>query len=197
MSVIYVDQSPLCWYGIKSLLPRRVFSLPFPSVNQLKYLGLLPELVIMDFPRKIYLFNEYILFLNYLRCCNPNLKTLFFIDNASPLALSLIARTAPDALLHKGEKLPTIRDTCLGLLQQRKPAGGGRLWGMPKPAAITRIEALVLSEVSRSASVATVARRLNLNPKTVYAHLGSAGRKLGLRNRVELLKMMAVQQMGA
>ncbi|WP_183096538.1 helix-turn-helix transcriptional regulator [Gibbsiella quercinecans] len=191
MCVIYVDQSPLCWYGIRSLLPIKVFSLPFPSVNQLSSLGLLPELVIMDFPKKIYLFHEYILFLNYLRCCNPNLKTLFFIDNATPLVLSLIARTAPDALLHKGEKLLTVRAACLGLLQQKKPAGGGRLRGMPKPAAITRSEVLVLCETSRCASVATVARRLNLSPKTVYAHLASAARKFGLSNRVELLKMMA------
>lgn len=192
MSVIYVDQSPLCWYGIRALLPRRVSFFPFPHINQLSPLGLLPELVIMDFPRKIYLFNEYVLFLNYLRFCNPNLKTLFFIDNTSPLALSLIARTAPDALLYKGEKLQTVLDVCLGLLQQGKPAGGGRLRGMPKPAVITRSEALVLCETSRCANVASVAWRLNLSPKTVYAHLGSAVRKFGLSNRVELLKMMAL-----
>lgn len=193
MSVVYVEQSPFCWQGVKGLLKQKVYCFPFPCINQLNSLELYPELVIMDFPRKIHLFSEYMCFLNYLRCRNPHLKTLFFIDNTSPLALSLIARAAPDALLNKYEKLSIVRDTCQALLQADKPAGGGRLPGMQKPAAITRGEALVLCETSRCANVATVARRLNLSPKTVYAHLGSATRKFGLSNRVELLKMMAAQ----
>ncbi|WP_288444480.1 LuxR C-terminal-related transcriptional regulator [uncultured Serratia sp.] len=36
------------------------------------------------------------------------------------------------------------------------------------------------------------ARRLNLHPKTVYSHLNNAGKKFGIRNRVELLKMIAL-----
>ncbi|WGL89465.1 LuxR C-terminal-related transcriptional regulator [Serratia marcescens] len=50
----------------------------------------------------------------------------------------------------------------------------------------------MLCETARTEDIRLTARRLNLHPKTVYSHLNNAGKKFGIRNRVELLKMIAL-----
>jgi DNA-binding CsgD family transcriptional regulator len=45
----------------------------------------------------------------------------------------------------------------------------------------------VLEHAARGFTVGQIARRLGLSPRTVETHLGSAYRKLGVRNRVQAL----------
>ncbi|MHA7845378.1 response regulator transcription factor [Serratia sp. D1N4] len=192
MGIIYIDRSPLCQLGMKALLAQDIFCLSYPSTNLLQSEEPPPNLVIMSFPEQIYLFEEYLLFLEKLRTNHPKIKTLFFIDKASPLILALIARARPDAILNKKEKLNVVLEMCMLLIEQERPVANGHMWGTQKPTIITPGEIIVLCEIARNASIGNIAQRLHLHPKTVYSHLNNASKKFGIRNRVELLKMIAM-----
>ncbi|CAI1135509.1 transcriptional regulator FimZ [Serratia grimesii] len=192
MSVIYIDRSPLCLQGMKALLETEVLCLASPSIDLLQIRTRPPDLVIMDFPNEIYLFDEYLQFVNYVRKLSPDVRILFFIDKASSLALSLIARACPDFILDKHDDLEVVKRICMALIRHEIPGDVTYQWMKNNVTAITRGEAIVLCETARAENIGVTARRLNLNPKTVYSHLSNASKKLGIRNRVELLKMFAL-----
>ncbi|WP_238328555.1 helix-turn-helix transcriptional regulator [Chania multitudinisentens] len=177
---------------MKALLAQDILCLSHPSIDFLQNGKTHFNLIIMNFPEKIYLFEEYILFLKHIRALNPKIKTLFFIDKISPLVLSLIARAHPDAILDKKEKTDVVFEMCLALLQQEAPVANGHTWSTKKPPMITPGEVIVLCEIARNESINSIAQRLHLHPKTIYSHLNNASKKFGICNRVELLKMIAM-----
>ncbi|MGP3223190.1 response regulator transcription factor [Serratia nevei] len=188
--VIYIDGSPLCRLGMKTLLGGGVITLSSPNMNIIKNISLAPDLIIMEFPQEIYRFEAYLKFIKYSRSEYKDVRLLFFIDKTSPLILAFIAAAQPDAILHKREALQVVRETCATLARQE--TSERHVVNRQRAAAITPGEAAVLCETARTEDIRLTARRLNLHPKTVYSHLNNAGKKFGIRNRVELLKMIAL-----
>ncbi|QLJ68614.1 helix-turn-helix transcriptional regulator [Serratia marcescens] len=188
--VIYIDGSPLCRLGMKTLLGGGVITLSSPNMNIIKNISPAPDLIIMEFPQEIYRFEAYLKFIKYSRSEYKDVRLLFFIDKTSPLILAFIAAAQPDAILHKREALQVVRETCATLARQE--TSKRHLVNRQRAAAITPGEAAVLCETARTEDIRLTARRLNLHPKTVYSHLNNAGKKFGIRNRVELLKMIAL-----
>ncbi|EMF8046543.1 TPA: helix-turn-helix transcriptional regulator [Serratia marcescens] len=188
--VIYIDGSPLCRLGMKTLLGGGVITLSSPNMNIIKNIIPAPDLIITEFPQEIYRFEAYLNFIKYSRSEYKDVRLLFFIDKTSPLILAFIATAQPDAILHKRETLQVVRETCAMLARQETSElyVGNR----HRAAAITPGEAAVLCETARTEDIRLTARRLNLHPKTVYSHLNNASKKFGIRNRVELLKMIAL-----
>ncbi len=190
MRVIYIDGSPLCRLGMKTLLGGGVITLSSPNINIVKNICPAPDLIIMDFPHEIYRFEAYLRFIHVSRAEYEGVRILFFVDKTSPLILAFIAAAQPDAILLKREALQVVRETCAALIR-REQAGERRVVNRHR-AAITPGEAAVLCETARTEDIRLTARRLNVHPKTVYSHLNNAGKKFGIRNRVELLKMIAL-----
>ncbi|BEN15610.1 MULTISPECIES: helix-turn-helix domain-containing protein [Serratia] len=190
MRVIYIDGSPLCRLGMKTLLGGGVITLSSPNMNIIKNISPAPDLIIMEFPQEIYRFEAYLEFIKYSRGEYKGVRLLFFIDKTSPLILAFIAAAQPDAVLHKREALQVVRETCATLARQE--TSERHVVNRQRAAAITPGEAAVLCETARTEDIRLTARRLNLHPKTVYSHLNNAGKKFGIRNRVELLKMIAL-----
>ncbi len=190
MRVIYIDGSPLCQLGMKTLLGGGVITLSSPNMNIIKNISPAPDLIIMEFPQEIYRFEAYLEFIKYSRGEYKGVRLLFFIDKTSPLILAFIAAAQPDAVLHKREALQVVRETCA--TQARQETSERHVVNRQRAAAITPGEAAVLCETARTEDIRLTARRLNLHPKTVYSHLNNAGKKFGIRNRVELLKMIAL-----
>lgn len=190
MRVIYIDGSPLCRLGMKTLLGGGVITLSSPNINIVKNISPAPDLIIMDFPHEIYRFEAYLTFIHLCRAEYKNVRILFFVDKTSPLILAFIAAAQPDAILHKREALQVVRETCATLARQE--TSERQVVNRQRAAAITPGEAAVLCETARTEDIRLTARRLNLHPKTVYSHLNNAGKKFGIRNRVELLKMIAL-----
>lgn len=188
--VIYIDGSPLCRLGMKTLLGGGVITLSSPNINIVKNISPAPDLIIMDFPHEIYRFEAYLTFIHLCRAEYKNVRILFFVDKTSPLILAFIAAAQPDAILHKREALQVVRETCATLARQE--TSERHMVNRQRAAAITPGEAAVLCETARTEDIRLTARRLNLHPKTVYSHLNNAGKKFGIRNRVELLKMIAL-----
>ncbi|WP_342168746.1 helix-turn-helix domain-containing protein [Serratia nevei] len=188
--VIYIDGSPLCRLGMKALLGGGVITLSSPNMNIIKNISPAPDLIIMEFPQEIYRFEAYLEFIKYSRGEYKGVRLLFFIDKTSPLILAFIAAAQPDAVLHKREALQVVRETCATLARQE--TSERHVVNRQRAAAITPGEAAVLCETARTEDIRLTARRLNLHPKTVYSHLNNAGKKFGIRNRVELLKMIAL-----
>ncbi|MGP2986822.1 helix-turn-helix domain-containing protein [Serratia marcescens] len=188
--VIYIDGSPLCRLGMKTLLGGGVITLSSPNMNIIKNISRVPDLIIMEFPQEIYRFETYLNFIKYSRGEYKDVRLLFFIDKTSPLILAFIATAQPDAILHKREALQVVRETCATLARQE--TSERHVGNRHRAAAITPGEAAVLCETARTEDIRLTARRLNLHPKTVYSHLNNAGKKFGTRNRVELLKMIAL-----
>ncbi|MBI6153129.1 response regulator transcription factor [Serratia surfactantfaciens] len=188
--VIYIDGSPLCRLGMKTLLGGGVITLSSPNMNIIKNISPAPVLIIMEFPQEIYRFEAYLKFIKYSRSEYKDVRLLFFIDKSSPLILAFIAAAQPDAILHKREALQVVRETCATLARQE--TSERHVVNRQRAAAITPGEAAVLCETARTEDIRLTARRLNLHPKTVYSHLNNAGKKFGIRNRVELLKMIAL-----
>ncbi|HID8531786.1 LuxR C-terminal-related transcriptional regulator [Serratia marcescens] len=188
--VIYIDGSPLCRLGMKTLLGGGVITLSSPNINIVKNISPAPDLIIMDFPHEIYRFEAYLTFIHLCRAEYKNVRILFFVDKTSPLILEFIAAAQPDAILHKREALQVVRETCATLAHQE--TSERHVVNRQRAAAITPGEAAVLCETARTEDIRLTARRLNLHPKTVYSHLNNAGKKFGIRNRVELLKMIAL-----
>ncbi|MGP2974152.1 helix-turn-helix transcriptional regulator [Serratia nematodiphila] len=188
--MIYIDGSPLCRLGMKTLLGEGMITLSSPNINIIKNISPAPDLIIMDFPHEIYRFEAYLRFIHASRAEYEGVRILFFVDKTSPLILAFIAAAQPDAILHKREALRVVRETCAALVR-REEAGERRVVSR-RAAAITPGEAAVLCETARTEDIRLTARRLNLHPKTVYSHLNNAGKKFGIRNRVELLKMIAL-----
>ncbi|HEJ6993963.1 response regulator transcription factor [Serratia marcescens] len=188
--VIYIDGSPLCRLGMKTLLGGGVITLSSPNMNIIKNIIPAPDLIIMEFPQEIYRFEMYLNFIKYSRGEYKDVRLLFFIDKTSPLILAFIATAQPDAILHKRETLQVVRETCATLARQE--TSERHVGNRHRVAAITPGEAAVLCETARTEDIRLTARRLNLHPKTVYSHLNNAGKKFGIRNRVELLKMIAL-----
>ncbi|HGM6878351.1 helix-turn-helix domain-containing protein [Serratia nevei] len=188
--VIYIDGSPLCRLGMKTLLGGGVITLSSPNMNIIKNISPAPDLIIMEFPQEIYRFKAYLKFIKYSRSEYKDIRLLFFIDKTSPLILAFIAAAQPDAILHKREALQVVRETCATLARQE--TSERHVVNRQRAAAITPGEAAVLCETARTEDIRLTARRLNLHPKTVYSHLNNAGKKFGIRNRVELLKMIAL-----
>ncbi|HFF8437142.1 LuxR C-terminal-related transcriptional regulator [Serratia sp. S0636] len=188
--VIYIDGSPLCRLGMKTLLGGGVITLSSPNMNIIKNIIPAPDLIIMEFPQEIYRFETYLNFIKYSRGEYKDVRLLFFIDKTSPLILAFIATAQPDAILHKRETLQVVRETCATLARQE--TSERHVGNRHRAAAITPGEAAVLCETARTEDIRLTARRLNLHPKTVYSHLNNAGKKFGIRNRVELLKMIAL-----
>ncbi len=190
MRVIYIDGSPLCRLAMKTLLGGDVITLSSPNMNIIKNISRVPDLIIMEFPQEIYRFETYLNFIKYSRGEYKDVRLLFFIDKTSPLILAFIATAQPDAILHKRETLQVVRETCATLARQE--TSERHVGNRHRAAAITPGEAAVLCETARTEDIRLTARRLNLHPKTVYSHLNNAGKKFGIRNRVELLKMIAL-----
>ncbi|CVF62381.1 Bacterial regulatory proteins%2C luxR family [Serratia marcescens] len=190
MRVIYIDGSPLCQLGMKTLLGGGVITLSSPNMNIIKNISPAPDLIIMEFPQEIYRFEAYLEFIKYSRGEYKGVRLLFFIDKTSPLILAFIAAAQPDAVLHKREALQVVRETCATLARQE--TSERHVVNRQRAAAITPGEAAVLCETARTEDIRLTARRLNLHPKTVYSHLNNAGKKFGIRNRVELLKIIAL-----
>ncbi|MGQ6016348.1 helix-turn-helix domain-containing protein [Serratia sp. IR-2025] len=188
--VIYIDGSPLCRLGMKTLLGGGVITLSSPNMNIIKNISPAPDLIIMEFPQEIYRFEAYLECIKYSRGEYKGVRLLFFIDKTSPLILAFIAAAQPDAVLHKREALQVVRETCATLARQE--TSERHVVNRQRAAAITPGEAAVLCETARTEDIRLTARRLNLHPKTVYSHLNNAGKKFGIRNRVELLKMIAL-----
>ncbi|MGQ5800280.1 helix-turn-helix domain-containing protein [Serratia sp. IR-2025] len=188
--VIYIDGSPLCRLGMKALLGGGVITLSSPNMNIIKNISPAPDLIIMEFPQEIYRFEAYLECIKYSRGEYKGVRLLFFIDKTSPLILAFIAAAQPDAVLHKREALQVVRETCATLARQE--TSERHVVNRQRAAAITPGEAAVLCETARTEDIRLTARRLNLHPKTVYSHLNNAGKKFGIRNRVELLKMIAL-----
>ncbi|MCW6013833.1 LuxR C-terminal-related transcriptional regulator [Serratia marcescens] len=175
---------------MKTLLGEGMITLSSPNINIIKNISPAPDLIIMDFPHEIYRFEEYLRFIHASRAEYEGVRILFFVDKTSPLILAFIAAAQPDAILHKREALRVVWETCAALVR-REEAGERRVVSR-RAAAITPGEAAVLCETARTEDIRLTARRLNLHPKTVYSHLNNAGKKFGIRNRVELLKMIAL-----
>ncbi|EPA9087143.1 MULTISPECIES: helix-turn-helix transcriptional regulator [Serratia] len=190
VSVIYIDGSSLCRLGMKTLLGGGVITLSSPNINIIKNISPAPDLIIMDFPHEIYRFEAYLRFIHASRAEYEGVRILFFVDKTSPLILAFIAAAQPDAILHKREALQVVRETCATLARQE--TSERHVVNRQRAAAITPGEAAVLCETARTEDIRLTARRLNLHPKTVYSHLNNAGKKFGIRNRVELLKMIAL-----
>ncbi len=190
MRVIYIDGSSLCRLGMKTLLGGGVITLSSPNINIIKNISPAPDLIIMDFPHEIYRFEAYLRFIHASRAEYEGVRILFFVDKTSPLILAFIAAAQPDAILHKREALQVVRETCATLARQE--TSERHVVNRQRAAAITPGEAAVLCETARTEDIRLTARRLNLHPKTVYSHLNNAGKKFGIRNRVELLKMIAL-----
>lgn len=190
MRVIYIDGSPLCRLAMKTLLGGGVITLSSPNMNIIKNIIPAPDLIITEFPQEIYRFDAYLNFIKYSRGEYKDVRLLFFIDKTSPLILAFIAAAQPDAILHKRETLQVVRETCATLARQE--TSERHVGNRHRAAAITPGEAAVLCETARTEDIRLTARRLNLHPKTVYSHLNNAGKKFGTRNRVELLKMIAL-----
>ncbi|HGM6993435.1 TPA: LuxR C-terminal-related transcriptional regulator [Serratia marcescens] len=188
--VIYIDGSPLCRLGMKTLLGGGVITLSSPNINIIKNISPAPDLIIMDFPHEIYRFEAYLRFIHASRAEYEGVRILFFVDKTLPLILAFIAAAQPDAILHKREALQVVRETCATLARQE--TSERHVVNRQRAAAITPGEAAVLCETARTEDIRLTARRLNLHPKTVYSHLNNAGKKFGIRNRVELLKMIAL-----
>jgi len=188
--VIYIDGSSLCRLGMKTLLGGGVITLSSPNINIIKNISPAPDLIIMDFPHEIYRFEAYLRFIHASRAEYEGVRILFFVDKTSPLILAFIAAAQPDAILHKREALQVVRETCATLARQE--TSERHVVNRQRAAAITPGEAAVLCETARTEDIRLTARRLNLHPKTVYSHLNNAGKKFGIRNRVELLKMIAL-----
>ncbi|HEJ6999471.1 TPA: response regulator transcription factor [Serratia marcescens] len=188
--VIYIDGSPLCRLAMKTLLGGGVITLSSPNMNIIKNIIPAPDLIITEFPQEIYRFETYLNFIKYSRGEYKDVRLLFFIDKTSPLILAFIATAQPDAILHKRETLQVVRETCATLARQE--TSERHVGNRHRVAAITPGEAAVLCETARTEDIRLTARRLNLHPKTVYSHLNNAGKKFGTRNRVELLKMIAL-----
>ncbi|ENM2492533.1 LuxR family transcriptional regulator [Serratia marcescens] len=188
--VIYIDGSPLCRLAMKTLLGGGVITLSSPNMNIIKNIIPAPDLIITEFPQEIYRFDAYLNFIKYSRGEYKDVRLLFFIDKTSPLILAFIAAAQPDAILHKRETLQVVRETCATLARQE--TSERHVGNRHRAAAITPGEAAVLCETARTEDIRLTARRLNLHPKTVYSHLNNAGKKFGTRNRVELLKMIAL-----
>ncbi|RTG35796.1 helix-turn-helix transcriptional regulator [Serratia marcescens] len=175
---------------MKTLLGEGMITLSSPNINIIKNISPAPDLIIMDFPHEIYRFEAYLRFIHASRAEYEGVRILFFVDKTSPLILAFIAAAQPDAILHKREALRVVWETCAALVR-REEAGERRVVSR-RAAAITPGEAVVLCETARTEDIRLTARRLNLHPKTVYSHLNNAGKKFGIRNRVELLKMIAL-----
>ncbi|MBH3069325.1 helix-turn-helix transcriptional regulator [Serratia marcescens] len=175
---------------MKTLLGGGVITLSSPSMNIIKNISPAPDLIIMDFPHEIYRFEAYLRFIHASRAEYEGVRILFFVDKTSPLILAFIATAQPDAILHKRETLQVVRETCATLARQE--TSERYVGNRQRAAAITPGEAAVLCETARTEDIRLTARRLNLHPKTVYSHLNNAGKKFGIRNRVELLKMIAL-----
>ncbi|AKL44024.1 hypothetical protein AB188_03720 [Serratia marcescens] len=175
---------------MKTLLGGGVITLSSPNMNIIKNIIPAPDLIIMEFPQEIYRFEAYLEFIKYSRGEYKGVRLLFFIDKTSPLILAFIAAAQPDAVLHKREALQVVRETCATLARQE--TSERHVVNRQRAAAITPGEAAVLCETARTEDIRLTARRLNLHPKTVYSHLNNAGKKFGIRNRVELLKMIAL-----
>ncbi|HAV6636901.1 helix-turn-helix transcriptional regulator [Serratia marcescens] len=175
---------------MKTLLGGGVITLSSPNINIVKNISPAPDLIIMDFPHEIYRFEAYLTFIHLCRAEYKNVRILFFVDKTSPLILEFIAAAQPDAILHKREALQVVRETCATLAHQE--TSERHVVNRQRAAAITPGEAAVLCETARTEDIRLTARRLNLHPKTVYSHLNNAGKKFGIRNRVELLKMIAL-----
>ena len=60
MRVIYIDGSPLCQLGMKTLLGGGVITLSSPNMNIIKNISPAPDLIIMEFPQEIYRFEAYL-----------------------------------------------------------------------------------------------------------------------------------------
>ena len=85
--VIYIDGSPLCRLGMKTLLGGGVITLSSPNMNIIKNISPAPDLIIMEFPQEIYRFEAYLEFIKYSRGEYKGVRLLFFIDKTSPLIL--------------------------------------------------------------------------------------------------------------
>jgi DNA-binding CsgD family transcriptional regulator len=60
-------------------------------------------------------------------------------------------------------------------------------------AKLTRTELAVLAEYRRGRSTAEIASRLKRSPKTLYNHIDSASRKLGVSGRAAVLAVVVDQ----
>ncbi|WP_250131565.1 hypothetical protein, partial [Serratia marcescens] len=116
--VIYIDGSPLCRLGMKTLLGGGVITLSSPNMNIIKNISRVPDLIIMEFPQEIYRFETYLNFIKYSRGEYKDVRLLFFIDKTSPLILAFIATAQPDAILHKRETLQVVREPSAPLARQ-------------------------------------------------------------------------------
>jgi DNA-binding NarL/FixJ family response regulator len=97
-------------------------------------------------------------------------------------------RVIADALsrVAGGERIFTqaqMRGAVAELSRRAREARGET--GVPPNLSAREIE--VLEHAARGFTVGQIARRLELSPRTVETHLGSAYRKLGVRNRVQAL----------
>ncbi|MEX7637156.1 hypothetical protein AB6V55_10000, partial [Serratia marcescens] len=63
--VIYIDGSPLCQLGMKTLLGGGVITLPSPNMNIIKNISPAPDLIIIVFPQEIYLSDAVLEFIKY------------------------------------------------------------------------------------------------------------------------------------
>lgn len=90
--VIYIDGSPLCRLGMKTLLGGGVITLSSPNMNIIKNISPAPDLIIMEFPQEIYRFEAYLEFIKYSRGEYKGVRLLFFIDKTSPLIPRLSLR---------------------------------------------------------------------------------------------------------
>lgn len=189
MRVIYIDGSPLCRLGMKTLLGGGVITLSSPNMNIIKNISPAPDLIIMEFPQEIYRFEAYLEFIKYSRGEYKGVRLLFFIDKTSPLIGVYRCGAAGCGFAQTGSAAGGARD----LRNAGPPETSERhVVNRQRAAAITPGEAAVLCETARTEDIRLTARRLNLHPKTVYSHLNNAGKKFGIRNRVELLKMIAL-----
>ena len=173
MRVIYIDGSPLCRLGMKTLLGGGVITLSSPNMNIIKNISPAPDLIIMEFPQEIYRFEAYLEFIKYSRGEYKGVRLLFFIDKTSPLIRRLSLRRSRMRFCTNGKRCrwcerPAQRWPARDERTTRgePAAGGGNHAG----------EAAVLCETARTEDIRLTARRLNLHPKTVYSHLNNAGK---------------------
>lgn len=89
MRVIYIDGSPLCRLGMKTLLGEGVITLSCPILILLK-ISPAPDLIIMDFPMKFIGSGWYLRFIHASRAEYEGVRILFFVDKTSPLILAFI-----------------------------------------------------------------------------------------------------------
>jgi len=85
--VIYIDGSPLCRLGMKTLLGGGVITLSSPNMNIIKNISPAPDLIIMEFPQEIYRFEAYLKFIKYSRSEYKDVRLLFFIIIYSIMSL--------------------------------------------------------------------------------------------------------------